>query len=57
MVGISIKVILKHYEIFSPKLVSKLIEEFSKTTAAKEKKRTSVIFHNKTTNAQRGPIR
>ena len=28
------------------------IEEFSKTTAAKEKDRTSVKFHDKTTNSQ-----
>ena len=29
-----------------------LVEQFSKTTAAKEKDRTSVIFHDKTTNGQ-----
>ena len=29
------------------------IEEFSKTTAAKEKDRTSVKFHDKTTNSQK----
>ena len=28
------------------------IEQFSKTTAAKVKDRTSVIFHDKTTNGQ-----
>ena len=31
---------------------SKFLEQFSKTTAAKEKDRTSVIFHDKTTNGQ-----
>ena len=34
------------------KLKASPLEEFSKTTAAMEKDRTSVIFHDKTTNGQ-----
>ena len=50
--GLCLKVNFTLHSVSYKCLGGLLVEKFSKTTAAKEKDRTSVIFHDKTTNGQ-----